>query len=128
MLNKKLVLTQFPTLIAACALFMLFSSSHAYAGWGDIDWESCGPNGITRRMKFMSDKKAFWASQHTDLEMILKTHLLTYDTDRYDCYLSSRNNQEKYATCLVRLDSKLRNINRCLEHSAQMCRINGGFC
>ncbi len=100
----------------------------AFAGWDDIDWGNCGPNGVSRRIKFMADKKSFWVAQHTDLEMILKTHVLTYEADRYECYINSRNSPEKHARCQFRLDSKLQNINRCLEYSAQMCRTYGGYC
>lgn len=103
------------------------SSTNAAAGWGEIDWESCGPNTISRRLKLASDSKGFWISQHTDLESILQTNARMYDGNKADCIYNSGSEQKKIG-CVLRLENQLRNISRCLDHAQKMCTLHGGRC
>ena len=112
-------------LVLSIALFSSFTYS---LGWDDIDWASCGPSGIQRRIKLASDPKVFWASQYTTLESILEVNSLEYDGRKQDCYLRNQNSETKYVACVMRLDVQMQNIYRCLKHSASMCRNYGGYC
>jgi len=114
--------------VLALILITLLPVTSQSAGWDDVDWVTCGPSGISQRLKLMSDKKQYWASQHTNIEMILKTNSLIYDSRKQDCYLNNHKSDVKYAACLIALDTQMENIARCLKHARDMCQINGGYC
>jgi hypothetical protein len=103
------------------------SSLNATAGWDEIDWGSCGPNTISRRLKLAADSKVFWISQHTDLETILETNARMYEGNKADCIYSNGSEQKKMG-CILRLENQLRNISRCLDHARKMCTLHGGRC
>lgn len=115
------------TTIRILSFAIALSSINATAGWDEIDWGSCGPNTIARRLKLASDKKGFWISQHSNLESILETNARMYEGNKADCIYSGGSEQKKIA-CILRLENQLRNISRCLDHAQKMCSLHGGRC
>lgn len=107
---------------------MFFIPNFSFSGWDDIDWKSCGAGSIKRSFEFTIDKKKFWVSQHTDLEMIMEVNSREYDGYKMDCRLRNHDDKKGYASCITSIDSMMENISRCLLHAKKMCRIHGGYC
>lgn len=109
------------------SIIFLFFSSTVMAGWDDIDWSTCGPSGVTNRIKLAADKKGFWISQFVKLESIYETNAMYYGNWGMHCS-TKHSSQVKYNTCLADIENKFINITRCINHSKKMCRLNGGLC
>ena len=109
------------------AILIIFQANLAYSDWSEIDWASCGPNTIARRLTLATDSKKFWITQSVKIESILQENVRVYEGNRADCLYGQGSDKRKLA-CIERLENTIKNIDRCLDYANKMCRIHGGFC
>lgn len=113
-----------PTIVSI--ILVLFTNS-TMAGWDDIDWSTCGPSGVSNRIKLAADKKSFWASQVVKLESIYESNIMFYGD--WGMYCKTRSSsQDMINICLADIENQFNNITRCTNHAKRMCRLSGGFC
>lgn len=126
MFEKKLL-----SIFAVMILVMLApqESLGKQIGHSDVDWETCGPSGVTNRARLMWDAKSFWIWQYLGLERIRETNQDYIGRGGIASYCSyTTRSSTGRATCIVEWQNRFSNYNRCLGHAKKMCRINGGAC
>jgi len=110
------------------AIFTPLESLGKQIGYSDVDWGTCGPNGVANRARLMWDAKSFWVWQYIGLERILETNqeYVGGNIARY-CSSTTRNSTDR-ATCILEWQNRFSNYRRCLGHAKKMCQIHGGAC
>lgn len=111
-------------LIAVLIVFPL-SASAKLISYDDVDWETCGPNGISNRARLFWDERDFWVSQHVGIKMIIEDNR-NYVGGNISSYCSSTTNNEKSRReCILVWQNHFKNFSRCALHARQMCQLHG---
>ena len=86
----------------------------------DVNLVTCTPNSFLTNWKENRSPKEFWINVYVDLEYDLNnfqspslqcSHVMEMDERKTECIYSIQNYQ--------------RSMTKCLEHSRQMCKLNG---
>jgi hypothetical protein len=87
----------------------------------DLDLGNCEPKNLFVRAKVMLDPRGFWVDQYVEIGS-----LLTSGFDFFSPCVGRRG--EDRQRCITLQSTRLDGLNRCFVHTAEMCRLHGGFC
>lgn len=94
-------------------------------GYDDVNWETCGPNGIFNRARLTWDKKDFWVSQYVGIKMIMEENRSYVGGDISSYCSSTASTEQSRLECIIVWQNYFQNFSRCIQHSRQMCQLHG---
>lgn len=112
-------------LLATTFIVLPVTSRAKLLGYDDVDWETCGPNGITNRARLMWNERAFWIEQYVGINMIIEDNR-NYVGGNIGAYCSSiAESEQDRRECVLVWRNHFSNFSRCSQHARQMCQLHG---
>ncbi len=111
-------------LIAVLSLLPL-SAVAKLISYDDVDWETCGPNGISNRARLIWDERDFWVSQYVGIKMIIEDNRNYVGGDISSYCSSTTNNEQSRRECILVWQNHFKNFSRCAQYARQMCQLHG---